>query len=69
MPDQVGEFEKMDRRAGLCADCRFMRRIESARGSLFFLCEKAKTDARFVKYPRLPVWQCEGYEKKPEESS
>lgn len=48
---------------GLCADCRFMRRIESDRGSLFYMCERSATDARFPKYPRLPVLQCVGYER------
>ena len=46
---------------GLCADCRFMRRIESDRGSTFYLCERSATDANFAKYPRLPVLQCTGY--------
>jgi hypothetical protein len=48
---------------GLCADCRFMRRIESDRGSTFYLCERSATDAAFPKYPRLPVLQCPGYEQ------
>ena len=48
---------------GLCAHCRFMRRIESDRGSIFYLCERSATDARFPKYPRLPVLQCVGYER------
>ena len=47
---------------GLCADCRFMRLIESARGSTFYLCERSAADARFPKYPRLPVLRCAGYE-------
>ncbi len=49
-------------RAGLCANCRFMRQIESDRGSTFYLCELSATDASFPKYPRLPVLQCAGYE-------
>lgn len=48
-------------RAGLCANCRFMRQIESDRGSIFYLCELSATDASFPKYPRLPVVQCRGY--------
>ena len=48
---------------GLCADCRFMRLIESDRASKFYLCERSTTDARFPKYPRLPVLQCTGYER------
>lgn len=50
-------------RIGLCADCRFMRLVESARGSKFYLCERSATDPKFPKYPRLPVLQCGGYEK------
>jgi hypothetical protein len=48
---------------GLCADCRFMRRMESDRGSTFYLCGLSATDARFPKYPRLPVLRCPGYER------
>jgi hypothetical protein len=47
--------------AGLCADCTHARRIESARGSVFFLCQLSSTDPRFPKYPRLPVLSCPGY--------
>lgn len=50
---------------GLCQDCMHARRIESDRGSIFFLCQLALTDARFQKYPRLPVLSCIGYEQKP----
>ena len=47
---------------GLCGDCRFMRLIKSDRGSTFFMCERSATDARYPKYPRLPVLHCAGYE-------
>jgi hypothetical protein len=47
---------------GLCARCRHGRTIESARGSTFTLCQKAKTDPAFPKYPRLPVVRCRGFE-------
>jgi hypothetical protein len=40
-----------------------MRKIRSSRGSLFYLCQLSQTDKSFPKYPRLPVWQCAGYEK------
>jgi hypothetical protein len=52
---------------GLCAGCRFMRLIESDRGSAFYLCERSATDVRFPKYPRLPVLRCVGYESLKEE--
>lgn len=47
---------------GLCASCWFMRKMESDRGSVFYLCQRSTTDPRFPKYPRLPVVQCSGYE-------
>jgi hypothetical protein len=46
---------------GLCATCAHARQIESARGSLFFLCQLSSTDPCFPKYPRLPVLACPGY--------
>ena len=52
--------EKQDA-AGLCADCTNARRIESARSSVFFLCELSLTDPHFPKYPRLPVISCSGF--------
>ena len=38
----------------------------SDRGSVFYLCELSKVDARFPKYPRLPVLRCAGYDKQNE---
>jgi hypothetical protein len=48
-----------------------MRIIRSDKGSLFYLCKLSATDPRFVKYPRLPVVSCPGYEiaeEKPADS-
>jgi hypothetical protein len=28
------------------------------------MCERAKTDPRFAKYPRIPVERCPGYEER-----
>jgi hypothetical protein len=53
-------------RAGLCADCRFMRLVQSDRGSAFFLCQRSLTDPSYPKYPRLPVLQCAGYDSNRE---
>jgi hypothetical protein len=49
--------------AGLCANCKHVRRILSDRGSVFYLCQLSKTDPRFPKYPPLPVTACDGYER------
>jgi len=48
---------------GLCAQCLHARRIVSAKGSLFWLCGRSEWDPRFVKYPRLPILRCDGYEE------
>ena len=56
--------ERKDSPVGLCASCAHARRIESARGSEFLLCELSKSDPAFPKYPRLPVLSCSGYEQK-----
>lgn len=54
-------------RVGLCAACRHVKVIQSAKGSIFLLCERAKTDPRYNKYPVLPVLRCPGFEPHPEE--
>jgi hypothetical protein len=47
---------------GLCESCRYARVVRSARNSAFWQCGRAADDARFVKYPRLPVDRCDGFE-------
>jgi hypothetical protein len=42
--------------------------IENRRGSEFYLCRLSEADARFEKYPRLPVMHCAGYEVDPSQS-
>jgi hypothetical protein len=51
-----------DERVGLCAECAHARVVLSGRGSSFWLCRLSEVDARFRKYPRLPVVECDGYE-------
>jgi hypothetical protein len=48
-------------RVGLCADCEFVRRIVSAKGSEFIQCGRAKHDPTYLQYPPVPVRDCEGY--------
>ncbi|WBL35443.1 hypothetical protein O0235_11740 [Tepidiforma flava] len=49
-------------RAGLCAGCAWAQRVVSGRGSVFWLCGRSRVDARFRKYPPLPVLACPGFE-------
>ena len=51
--------------AGLCATCTHARSVTSARGSVFLMCERSRTDTRYPKYPRLPVVTCAGYDEQP----
>jgi hypothetical protein len=63
--------EKVEREsaAGLCSHCLHARRIESERGSVFVMCQLSGTDARFPKYPRLPVLSCAGYARREQQGS
>jgi len=49
---------------GLCLTCSFARVVTSRRGSAFYRCLRAETDARFARYPALPVRTCAGYDPK-----
>jgi len=53
---------------GLCARCRYSRNVQGRR-SLFWFCERSRTDPQFVKYPRLPVVECPGFEPKDPSSA
>jgi ssDNA-binding Zn-finger/Zn-ribbon topoisomerase 1 len=47
---------------GLCASCAHARVQQNARGSRFWRCALAEDDARFRRYPPLPVRECRGHE-------
>jgi uncharacterized protein YciI len=47
---------------GLCLTCRWKRVVENRRGSVFLRCARSDVDARFARYPVLPVRSCPGYE-------
>lgn len=46
----------------MCGDCRHSRRVDTSKGSTFWLCNRSATDSRYPKYPRLPLRHCPGYE-------
>jgi hypothetical protein len=50
-----------ERNVGLCARCRHARQVATPR-SLFWLCERSRTDATYARYPRLPMLDCPGFE-------
>lgn len=47
---------------GLCTACRWARPVRSAKGATFWRCGLSERDPSFPKYPRLPVWECPGFE-------
>ena len=46
---------------GMCGDCRYALVKETHRGTAYLRCGRAAWDDRLVKYPRLPVTNCEGF--------
>ena len=51
---------------GLCRRCAHSRIVRTPR-STFWRCALAETDTRFVRYPRLPVLQCDGFTPGPDD--
>ena len=49
---------------GLCDSCRHQRIVRSGRGSVFTMCLRSKTDPAFPKYPRVPVLEFSGHERR-----
>lgn len=47
--------------AGLCQTCAAVKRVESAKGSVFWMCTRHAADPRFPKYPPQPVRICAGW--------
>lgn len=55
-------MQKLSLLIGLCAACQHVKPVRSAKGSLFVLCDYAKIDPRFPKYPTLPVLRCPAFQ-------
>ncbi|MFY9469270.1 MAG: hypothetical protein WAP37_04055 [Solirubrobacterales bacterium] len=48
-------------RYGLCDTCVNAKLIRNTRGSVFMMCMLHTVDARFPKYPPVPIIECRGY--------
>lgn len=64
-PERGASDAERARRVGLCARCRNALRVVSSKGSEFWMCKLSKTEARFTKYPPLPVLRCDGFRQSP----
>jgi hypothetical protein len=58
----AGGVRDRDAAVGLCARCRFGHAQPTARGAVFWRCRRAESDARFPRYPPLPVRECAGFD-------
>ena len=47
----------------LCETCQHLRMVTTPKGSRFVLCTRSTHDARFPKYPPIPVTRCDGFEE------
>jgi hypothetical protein len=63
MADQgtVASVSALSVNPGMCGDCRHALVKETHRGTAYLRCGRAAWDDRLVKYPRLPVTDCEGF--------
>jgi hypothetical protein len=51
--------------AGLCDSCVHRQIVRTTRGSVFSLCRRSRTEPeRYPRYPRLPVRECPGHERR-----
>jgi len=57
------------RAAGLCDTCLHQREVHNTRGSVFSLCERSRHEPAYPRYPRLPVLECAGYERRAADAS
>ncbi len=46
---------------GMCGNCRHALVKETHRGTAYLRCGRAAWDDRLVRYPRLPMMECEGF--------
>jgi len=51
----------------LCQTCASMREIVTPKGSRFLLCQLAKDDPAYPKYPPQPIVRCDGYQLRVED--
>jgi hypothetical protein len=63
VPDQetAASLAALPVRPGMCGDCRHALVKETHRGTAYLRCGRAAWDDRLVRYPRLPVTDCEGF--------
>lgn len=59
-------WPKLGAEPGLCGACRHAKLNETRRSTTYLRCTRAEWDVALSRYPRLPVTQCGGYERREE---
>lgn len=59
-------MEQEKTRIGLCASCVHVRELSTKIGATIYLCQLSVKDARFRKFPPLPMVACPGFTKEGE---
>jgi hypothetical protein len=70
MPDRPPDaaWRKLGAEPGLCEACRHAKLNETRRGTVYLRCLRAAWDTSLPRYPRLPVTQCAGFERRDGEA-
>jgi propionyl-CoA synthetase len=55
-------WAKLGEAPGLCRDCRHAKVNQTRRGTAYLRCGRSAWDDRLVRYPRLPVLDCVGFD-------
>ena len=56
--------QKSSAAPGLCESCRHARALTSSGGMTFYQCLRSeKEPVKYLKWPRLPVLSCSGYDQ------
>ncbi|HTA05650.1 MAG TPA: hypothetical protein VK774_04745 [Solirubrobacteraceae bacterium] len=64
MAEQPKPKPSASARAGLCDTCAHQQEVRNTRGSVFSLCTRSRVDPAYPRYPRVPVLDCAGYERR-----
>jgi len=66
MPDRPPDaaWLRLGAEPGLCGSCGHAKLNETRRGTAYLRCTRAVWDAALPRYPRLPVTQCAGFERR-----
>jgi len=66
MPDPPHDaaWLKLGAAPGLCGSCMHAKLNQTRRDTVYLRYTRAAWDAALDRYPRLPVTQCEGFERR-----